>query len=42
MIAAPALEVRASRDPARLEALREEWSALFDAAAVPAPFLAPE
>ena len=36
------LEVRSSHDPARLEALRREWSALFDAAAAPAPFLSPE
>ncbi len=30
----------ASRDPRRLEALRGEWSELFDAAASPSPFLA--
>jgi hypothetical protein len=40
--AAPRLEVSASHDPRRLEALRPEWSALFDAAAAPSPFLAPE
>ncbi len=34
-----ALAVRSSRDPRRLEALRAEWSALFDAAADPSPFL---
>lgn len=38
---APGLEVFASHDAARLEALRPEWSALVDAAA-PSPFLAPE
>jgi CelD/BcsL family acetyltransferase involved in cellulose biosynthesis len=31
--------VRSSRDPRRLGALRAEWSALFDAAADPSPFL---
>ncbi len=36
---AGALAVRSSRDPARLAALRPEWSALFDAAADPSPFL---
>jgi len=34
-----ALAVRSSRDPRRLEALRAEWSALFDAAADRSPFL---
>jgi CelD/BcsL family acetyltransferase involved in cellulose biosynthesis len=33
------LEVRSSHDPARLAALREEWSALFDEAGGPNPFL---
>jgi CelD/BcsL family acetyltransferase involved in cellulose biosynthesis len=33
------LAVLASRDPARLSALREEWAALFDAAGAPNPFL---
>lgn len=42
MTAAGGLEVVSSRDPARLVALREEWSALLDAAAGPSPFLAPE
>lgn len=36
------LEVTSSHDPRRLEALWPEWSALFDAAPSPAPFLAPE
>jgi len=31
--------VRSSRDPRRLDALHAEWSALFDAAAEPSPFL---
>jgi CelD/BcsL family acetyltransferase involved in cellulose biosynthesis len=39
---APALEVTQSHDPARLEALWPEWSALHDAAGAPSPFLAPE
>jgi CelD/BcsL family acetyltransferase involved in cellulose biosynthesis len=38
----PDLVVTQSHDPARLEALWREWSALVDAAASPAPFLAPE
>ncbi len=38
----PDLEVTSSRDPRRLEALREEWAGLFDAAEAPSPFLAPE
>ena len=33
------LAVSASRDPRRLEALRPEWSALFDAAPAASPFL---
>ncbi len=33
------LAVRSSRDPRRLAELRAEWSALFDAAADPSPFL---
>jgi CelD/BcsL family acetyltransferase involved in cellulose biosynthesis len=33
------LTVRSSRDPRRLTALRQEWSALFDAAQDPSPFL---
>jgi CelD/BcsL family acetyltransferase involved in cellulose biosynthesis len=37
--AAAGLEVRSSRDPGRLGALRGEWSALFDEAADPSPFL---
>jgi CelD/BcsL family acetyltransferase involved in cellulose biosynthesis len=40
--AAARVEVCTSHDPRRLEALRGEWSALFDAAASPSPFLAPE
>ncbi|BDG06020.1 GNAT family N-acetyltransferase [Anaeromyxobacter oryzae] len=40
--AATALAVHQSHDPARLEALAPEWSALVDAAGVPSPFLAPE
>jgi CelD/BcsL family acetyltransferase involved in cellulose biosynthesis len=35
----PALAVAESRDPERLRRLREEWRALFDAAAAPSPFL---
>src|SRR6266545_2549705 len=31
--------VRSSRDPRRLDALHAEWSALFDAAGEPSPFL---
>jgi CelD/BcsL family acetyltransferase involved in cellulose biosynthesis len=31
--------VSASRDPRRLDALRPEWAALFDAAPAPSPFL---
>jgi CelD/BcsL family acetyltransferase involved in cellulose biosynthesis len=38
-VTAPALTVRSSRDPRRLTALRAEWSALFDAARDPSPFL---
>jgi CelD/BcsL family acetyltransferase involved in cellulose biosynthesis len=34
-----ALAVRSSRDPRRLGELRAEWSALFDAASDPSPFL---
>ena len=34
--------VRATHDPARLEALVPEWSALVDAAGTPSPFSAPE
>jgi len=41
-VTADALTVTTSRDPRRLGALRAEWSALFDAAAAPSPFLAPE
>jgi CelD/BcsL family acetyltransferase involved in cellulose biosynthesis len=33
------LTVHQSRDPSRLAALRDEWSALYDAAAEPSPFL---
>ena len=42
--AAPMPHVRLleSDDPARLTALREEWSALFDAAGAPNPFLSSE
>jgi hypothetical protein len=36
------LSVRSSREPRRLAELRAEWSALFDAAADPSPFLSPE
>jgi CelD/BcsL family acetyltransferase involved in cellulose biosynthesis len=36
------IEVTQSHDPARLAALRVEWSALHDAAAAPSPFLSPE
>ena len=36
---AGAVTVRLSSDPARLDALRAEWSALLDAAGVPSPFL---
>jgi CelD/BcsL family acetyltransferase involved in cellulose biosynthesis len=39
---AGALTVHARHDPARLEALAPEWSALVDAAGVTSPFLAPE
>lgn len=35
----PAVSVRVSADPGRLDALRPEWSALLDAAGVPSPFL---
>ncbi len=35
-----ALTVVATRDPERLADLRDEWRALFDAAALPSPFLA--
>ena len=38
----PDLEVTQSHDPARLQALWPEWSALLDAAPSPSPFLAPE
>jgi CelD/BcsL family acetyltransferase involved in cellulose biosynthesis len=37
--AAAGIAVHASRDPRRLRELRPEWSALFDAAADPSPFL---
>jgi CelD/BcsL family acetyltransferase involved in cellulose biosynthesis len=37
-----AISVRSSHDPARLAALRAEWSVLLDAAAGPSPFLSPE
>ncbi len=33
------LSIAHVRDPGRLDALREEWTALFDAAASPSPFL---
>jgi CelD/BcsL family acetyltransferase involved in cellulose biosynthesis len=33
------LEVRGSREPGRIEALREEWRGLFEAAGEPNPFL---
>jgi CelD/BcsL family acetyltransferase involved in cellulose biosynthesis len=33
------IEVHSSRDPARLTALQQEWSALFEAAGAPCPFL---
>jgi CelD/BcsL family acetyltransferase involved in cellulose biosynthesis len=36
---AAGLTVRSSRDPRRLEELRRDWTALFDAAAEPSPFL---
>lgn len=39
---APTLEVHESHDPARLQALWREWSALHEAAAAPSPFLSPE
>jgi len=40
VVRACGLDVYSSHDPARLAALRGDWSALFDAAAAPAPFLA--
>jgi CelD/BcsL family acetyltransferase involved in cellulose biosynthesis len=39
MVTTAGLTVRSSRDPRRLAALRTEWSALFDAAKDPSPFL---
>ena len=40
--AGPAISVSATRDPRRIEALRAEWTALFDTAADPSPFLSHE
>jgi CelD/BcsL family acetyltransferase involved in cellulose biosynthesis len=37
--AGPPVSVLLSGDPGRLDALREEWSALLDVAGVPSPFL---
>ncbi len=36
---ATAIAIAHARDPGRLAALRGEWTALFDAAASPSPFL---
>jgi CelD/BcsL family acetyltransferase involved in cellulose biosynthesis len=41
-VTAPRFEVTQSHDPARLDALWREWSALLDGSVAPSPFLAPE